>query len=114
MQIKNATVDTLTTTTEQDDYPASNLCNDNTALKWKGDADSPLDDEYITVDVSDYVDEIDYFAVAGHNFGTAQATASAVQVRLADLGLAAAEAAGRPVRVRVNGADSADAVALPP
>jgi hypothetical protein len=46
--------------------------------------------------------------------GTAAPTAAAVQVRLADLGIVAAEAAGLPVRVRVNGADSADAVAVPP
>jgi hypothetical protein len=53
-------------------------------------------------------------AVFDPPLGTDAATASAVEVRLADLGLAAAEAAGRPVRVRVNGADSADAVTVPP
>lgn len=53
-------------------------------------------------------------AVFDPPLGTDAASASAVEVRLADLGLAPADAAGRPVRVRVNGADSADAVTVPP
>ncbi|WP_144183056.1 DUF4255 domain-containing protein [Elioraea rosea] len=53
-------------------------------------------------------------AVIDPPIGTAAATPLAVEVRLADLGLDAAAAAGLPVRVRVNGADSADAVTVPP
>lgn len=53
-------------------------------------------------------------AVIDPPLGTAAASPGTVEVRLADLGLAPAEAAGRPVRVRVNGADSADAITVPP
>lgn len=62
----------ITTDTEADGFPASNLANPSTNLKWRGTVDSPVADEYITIDVSDYVDEIDYVGIAGHNFGTAQ------------------------------------------
>lgn len=53
-------------------------------------------------------------AVIDPPIATGPASPAAIEVRLADLGLAAGEAAGRPVRVRVNGADSADAIAVPP
>ncbi len=53
-------------------------------------------------------------AVIDPPLGTGAATSASVEVRLADLGLAAGEAAGRPVRVRVNGADSAEPVLVTP
>ena len=52
-------------------------------------------------------------AVGDPPAGTPAPTPTTVQVRLSDLANAAADLAGLPVRVRVNGAESADAVALP-
>lgn len=45
--------------------------------------------------------------------GTAAPTATTVEVRLADLGATAGELIGASVRVRVNGAESADLVSVP-
>lgn len=57
-------------TTEEANFPATNMANPNTNLKWQGVLGSPaLDDEYITVIVNSE-DNIDYVAVARHNFGT--------------------------------------------
>ncbi len=53
-------------------------------------------------------------AVIDPPISTAAPSPLAVQVRLSDLGLEAGDAAGLPVRVRVNGADSADSVSVPP
>jgi hypothetical protein len=44
--------------------------------------------------------------------GTALPTTNQLQVRLSDLGASAAELLGLPVRVRVNGAESLDAVVV--
>lgn len=52
-------------------------------------------------------------AVGSPPSGTAAPGPTQVQVRVADLAASAAELSGLPVRVRVNGAESADAVALP-
>lgn len=68
-----ASVESISATTEQEGYPASNLANPATNLLWKGDDDEA--DEYITIGTN-YVDEIDYVAVARHNFGTIQAPVS--------------------------------------
>jgi hypothetical protein len=57
------------TTTEDTDFPAVNLANPATRLKWQGVLGSPSSDEYITVVVNSGED-IDYLAVARHNFGT--------------------------------------------
>lgn len=53
------------------DFPASNVANPATSLKWKHDAtDSPVSAiEYFRVDVSQS-DLISYVAIAGHNFAT--------------------------------------------
>lgn len=69
------TVTNITTTTEDPDFPAINMANPSTALKWIGLDESPAADEYITVEVSS-VEELDYIAVARHNWGTAQITVS--------------------------------------
>jgi hypothetical protein len=52
-------------------------------------------------------------AVASPPSGTAAPTPTQVQLRLTDLADNAADLAGLPVRVRVNGAESLDVVALP-
>ncbi|MHB0784437.1 hypothetical protein [Bradyrhizobium sp. 5.13L] len=50
------------------DFPASNLANPATHLDWR--ADSP-GLQYVNVTI-DYVDELDYVGIAGHNFGSEQ------------------------------------------
>lgn len=53
------------------DFPASNVTNPSTALKWKQDTtDSPQSaTEYFRIDVSQ-ADPVSYVAIAGHNFGS--------------------------------------------
>lgn len=59
----------VTATTENPDYPASNLANPATNLIWRSAAGSPSSPEYITV-ILDTPEEVDYLAIARHNFGT--------------------------------------------
>lgn len=56
------------TTTEDADWPASNLGHAGTHLKWVGGINTS-GIEYVTVDISN-LDELDYVAIAKHNFGT--------------------------------------------
>lgn len=62
------TLTSIEATTEADGFPASNLANPATHLIWKASGSNL--DEYLTV-TTNYTDEIDYLAVARHNFGTA-------------------------------------------
>jgi hypothetical protein len=55
-------------------FPASNMANPATFLKWKAAAfnsppDSPPVDEHVTITTGS-VDPIDYVAIAGHNLGS--------------------------------------------
>lgn len=59
----------ISTTTESTSYPAINLGNVATYVKWQGTDDS--NDEYITMDLQS-IDDVDYVAIAKHNFFTAQ------------------------------------------
>jgi hypothetical protein len=63
------TASNITATTEDQDYPASNLANPATNLLWRSAAGSPSSPEYITV-ILDTEVEVDYVAIARHNFGT--------------------------------------------
>lgn len=67
------TTDTITTDTAAEGFPASNLANPSTNLRWVGEIASPAVDEHITVntDTPD-LQEIDYIAIARHNLFTAQ------------------------------------------
>lgn len=56
-------------------FPASNLANPSTNLRWVDATGSPAADQYITVAVNS-ADQLDYLAVARHNFGSAQIPAS--------------------------------------
>lgn len=67
---------TIQTDTEATGFPASNLANPSTNLLWRGTEESPAVDEHITINVSDYLDAIDYVAVARHNWGSAGIIAS--------------------------------------
>jgi hypothetical protein len=59
---------TIVATAENASFPASNLANPATNLKWLG---TSTIEQYLTV-TTNYVDEIDYVAVAKHNWSTAE------------------------------------------
>lgn len=60
-------------TTEGGDNPVTNVLNPSTISIWKGT--STVADEYITVTLNS-VDDIDYVAIANHNFGSGLITLS--------------------------------------
>ena len=62
-------------TTQHPDWPASNLANPSTYLKWRSGAGSPLANEYVTVTL-DTAEQVDYLAIARHNFGSSKAAVS--------------------------------------
>jgi len=64
---------TLTTTTEDTDWPARNLIDPSTFDRWQGT--SMVADEYLAT-VVDGGGEVDYLAVARHNFASAGITVS--------------------------------------
>lgn len=72
------TIGAVEATSEDADFPAVNLANPATHLKWKEAVTSPEIDEYITITVPPDTSTspvsngaIDYVAIAKHNFGTA-------------------------------------------
>lgn len=67
------TISNVDADTEATGYPATNVANPATQPPWKATTTSGT--EYLTV-TTGTVDDIDYLAIAGHNFGTAQCTVS--------------------------------------
>ena len=67
-----ATIDTLTTSQANASYPATNLANPATNLVWKSGSTA---DQYITILFGAEV-EVDYIAIARHNFGSGQVQAT--------------------------------------
>lgn len=65
----------ISATTEDADFPAANLANPATHLKWQGLVDSPAADEYLTID-AETAELIDYVGIAGHNFYSGQIAVS--------------------------------------
>ncbi len=59
----------IAATTEDVDFPAINLANPATHLRWKSGAGSPSSDEYITVTLNS-AEQVNYLGIAVHNFGT--------------------------------------------
>lgn len=57
---------TIVADTEETNYPASNLANPATHLEWHA---NDATEQYLTI-TTNYVDEIDYVAVARHNFSS--------------------------------------------
>jgi len=57
---------------EDADYPATNLANPSTALRWQAET---TDDQYLTFTLTGS-DEIDYVGIARHNLGSGQVTVS--------------------------------------
>jgi hypothetical protein len=68
-------VGNVAATTEQDDFPASNVASPDTYSKWKGDVNT-AGIEYLTVTLAE---QVSYLAIARHNFGT-QAYSLAVEI----------------------------------
>lgn len=58
------TYSNMVATSGDDDYPVTNLANPNTTLIWRS---LITGNQYITITVND---EVDYLAIARHNFGT--------------------------------------------
>ena len=65
----------ISTTTQNPAFPATNLANPATHLRWLGIIGAPPIDEYVTILNSDARD-IDYIAVARHNFFSKQIAVS--------------------------------------
>lgn len=61
----------VSATTAQSGFPASNLANPSTNLRWIGEIGSPEADEYITLALNTNED-VDYIGIARHNFYSAQ------------------------------------------
>ncbi len=57
--------------TEATGFPASNLANPSTNLRWQGALSSPAVDEYITLALNTE-ELVDYIGIARHNFYSAQ------------------------------------------
>lgn len=67
------TVDTIITDTAAAGFPAINMANPSTALKWIGVGGSPSADEHVTVTTeTDNNQDVDYIAIARHNLGSEQ------------------------------------------
>lgn len=62
----------ISATTASTDFPAANLANPSTHLKWRSGADSPANDEFLTI--TGLSATVDYVGVAQHNFGSIGAT----------------------------------------
>lgn len=54
---------------EDVDFPALNLGNPSTYLRWES-SHTALEPQYVTIINSDRVDDLDYVGIAGHNFGS--------------------------------------------
>jgi hypothetical protein len=63
------TTGTVSATSEASGFPATNVANTSTALRWQAETGSPPAEQYLTVTISE-IDPIDYLAVAVHNFGS--------------------------------------------
>lgn len=71
------TSSTVSTDTAAEGFPAANLANPSTNLKWVGELSSPEADEHIAVNtVTDDLQDVDYIAIARHNLFTAQIAVS--------------------------------------
>jgi hypothetical protein len=75
------TVDNIAADSENANYPVSNLANTSTVLEWRSESTG---EQYLTL-TYDYDDEIDYAAIAGHNWGSDAITVT-VQTLSADAG----------------------------
>lgn len=64
------TISNVTTDSENDNYPVTNLANPATNQEWRGSSDSPTPTE-VNIDVLvNSIDMVDGVGIARHNFGT--------------------------------------------
>lgn len=63
------TTSNISATSSQTDFPVTNLANPATHLLWKALGPVPIADQDITI-ILDTEEEVDYLAVASHNFGS--------------------------------------------
>ncbi len=66
----SATAGVISTTTAAAGFPASNMANPATHLRWLGVVSDPAVDEHVTVGNPEVAD-LDYIAIARHNLGSA-------------------------------------------
>lgn len=66
------TATNFSATTEQVDFPASNLANPATHLFWRAGTPNSPPDTYIYITGAGYNDNFDYAAIARHNLGSLQ------------------------------------------
>src|SRR5262245_31312193 len=59
----------VSATTQAAGFPASNLANPSTNLRWQGQASEA--DQFITLALNT-IDQVDYIGIARHNLGSAQ------------------------------------------
>lgn len=69
------TASNVSATSQETGFPASNVANVSTALRWQGAASSPPMDEHLTFAL-ETEELVDYLAVARHNFYSAQIAVS--------------------------------------
>lgn len=74
------TASNIEATSEAEDYPASNLANASTKNRWGSESTAT---QYVTVLFSGEA-EVDYVAIARHNWGSTGATVSVEAVELGD------------------------------
>ena len=65
------TTSNISATTAATGFPATNMANPSTNLKWVGQTSSPQPDEYITLALNTN-ELVDYVGIAQHNFGSAE------------------------------------------
>lgn len=65
----------VSATSAETGFPASNVANPSTVLRWQGGASSPAEDDYLTFALNTE-ELVDYLAVARHNFWSAQIAVS--------------------------------------
>jgi hypothetical protein len=69
------TIGNIAATSEAAGFPVGNLANPETYLRWRSAPGSPPVDQYVTVTFTALA-EVDYVAVAVHNFGSGQVPVS--------------------------------------
>jgi hypothetical protein len=73
----------VTATSEDMEYPAVNVANPSTNLRWLGVQDSPPDDIYLRFDINTN-EQIDYVGIARHNLSSASIPVSIEGLTVAD------------------------------
>ena len=73
--VNQVTASNISATTAAAGFPASNVANVSTNLRWEGVPASPATEDILTAAVNS-VEQLEYLAIAKHNLGTIGATVS--------------------------------------